>query len=178
MSYQKKLNQYQKTKFSVFNEAKYFPSRIFQNYVMFIPDKKCMKYFNGTNQIYSWKSNEMLEESIENITKSNSLFAPTFANCHILPDVNFNGHCLINNKISILEKVINIYISYILNQWPRDLNTDFTLDTCLFGSVKLTKNPGPDKYKYSGCDIGFDRRSEFSLPNGSMGKMSLFLELI
>ena len=40
----------------------------------------------------------MSEESIENITKSNSLFAPAFVNHYILPDVNFNGHWLINNN--------------------------------------------------------------------------------
>ena len=36
--------------------------------------------------------------------------------------------------------IIYIYIYYIINQWPRDLCTDLTLDNCLFGSVKLTKN--------------------------------------
>ena len=25
---------------------------------------------------------------------------------------------------------------------------DFTLDNCLFGAVKLTKNADPDKYEY------------------------------
>ena len=32
----------------------------------------------------------------------------------------------------------------------------------MFGSVKLTKNSDIDKYKYSGYDIGFDRRDKFS----------------
>ena len=50
------------------------------------------------------------------------------------------------------------------------LNTDFTLGIFLFGSVKLTKNADLDKYKDSGCDIGFDCRSEFSLPDGTMGR--------
>ena len=58
----------------------------------------------------------MSEGNIENITNSDSLFAPTFVNHYILPDVNFNGHYLINN-ISITKKVINLYISYILNPW-------------------------------------------------------------
>ena len=54
----------------------------------------------------------MLREKIENKTKSDSNFAPTFVvDHHVLPDINFNGHCLINN-IYIHEKVINIYISY------------------------------------------------------------------
>ena len=52
----------------------------------------------------------------------------------------------------------------------KNLSTDFTLGNCLFGSVKLTKNAGLDKYYYSGYGIGFDLRAEFSLPNGSMGQ--------
>ena len=31
---------------------------------------------------------------------------------------------------------ISLYISYILNQWSENLNTDFTLGNCLFGSVE------------------------------------------
>ena len=58
----------------------------------------------------------------------------------LLPDVKFNGKCLINNNIFIRKKVINLCISYILNPWLRDLNTAFTLNNHLFGSVELTKN--------------------------------------
>ena len=90
----------------------------------------------------------MSEENIENITKSDSNFAPTFLDHHLLPDINFNGHCLINN-IPILKKVINIYIFYTLNPWLRNLNTDFTLNNCLFGSVKLTTNANLDKCKHA-----------------------------
>ena len=43
----------------------------------------------------------MSKENIENVTKSNNLFARTFVNHYILPDRYFNGHCLINNNISI-----------------------------------------------------------------------------
>ena len=60
--------------------------------------KKYIKYFSGTNQINLWKSNGISEENIENITKSESNFVPTFVNHHVLPDINFNGHCLIKNN--------------------------------------------------------------------------------
>ena len=56
----------------------------------------------------------MLEESIENITKSDSNFALTFVDHHSLPDINFNGPCIIKNNIYIPKKVINLYISYTL----------------------------------------------------------------
>ena len=60
----------------------------------------------------------------------------------------------------------------------RDLSTYFSLNICLFVSVELVKNAGPDKYKYIGYSIGFDSRSEFSFTEGSEPRMSLFLELI
>ena len=121
-------------KFNILNRAKYFSSGTFQNYLVFIPAKKCIKYFSGYTCIDSWNSNGMSEENIEDITKSSSNFIPTFVDHHLLSDVNFNRHCLINN-ISIPKKVINLYISYILSPCLRDLNTDFTLNNCLFGSV-------------------------------------------
>ena len=111
----------------------------------------------------------MLEESIENITKSDSLFAPIFVKHCLLPDVNFNGHCLINN-ISIHKKALNLYISYILNPWLRNLKTDLTLNNYLFGSAELTENADPGKYKYSSYDIGFDSRSKFSFTDNSFCK--------
>ena len=55
--------------------------------------------------------------------------------------------CLINN-ISIPKTVAYLYLSHIINQWQRDLNTDFRLGNYLFGSIDLTKNTDPDKYKW------------------------------
>ena len=118
----------------------------------------------------------MPEENIENITKSGSNFALTFVNHHVLRDVNFSGRCLINSNISIPEKVINLYISYILNSWLRNLNTDFTLNNCLFEHEKLPKNADLDKYKYSGYGIGFDSRSGCSFTDGSVGKNVIIFE--
>ena len=103
---------------SILNGAKYFSSEIFQNYVVFIPAKKYIKYFR--------KFNGMPEESIENITTSDSNFAPTFVHHNLLPDMKFNAHCLIKSNISIPKKVINLYISYALGRQLRKLNIDFT----------------------------------------------------
>ena len=65
---------------------------------------------------------------------------------------------LINSNISLSRKLINLYISYKLYTWSRNVNTDFTLSNCLSGAVKLTKNNNADKYEYSGYGIGFDAR--------------------
>ena len=40
----------------------------------------------------------------------------------------------------------------------------------MFGTAKLTKNANPNKYSYSGCRIGFDSCSHFSVPKFDWGK--------
>ena len=91
-------------KFSIINAGKYF------SYLEFIPARKYIIYFSGTTWTDSWKSNRMSEENIENITESNSNFAPTFLDHTLLPEINFNGHFFKKKNIFIPEKVINLYI--------------------------------------------------------------------
>ena len=55
----------------------------------------------------------MSEENIENITKSDNNFAPAFVDHHLLPDISFNGHCLIKNNISVPKKYISIYFLHV-----------------------------------------------------------------
>ena len=97
-------------KFSILNGGKSFSSGIFQNYLIFITAERYIKYFSGTTRINSWKFNGMSGENIENITKSDSNFAPTFVDNHVLSEIHFNGYFLINNNISIVNKVINLFI--------------------------------------------------------------------
>ena len=92
-------------RFSILNGGKYFSSKIFQNCLVFIPAKKYVKHFSGTTWIELWKSHGMPGKSIENITKSDSNFEPTFVDHHSWPDINFNGHYLIKNNILIPKKV-------------------------------------------------------------------------
>ena len=56
----------------------------------------------------------MPEENIENIAKSGSNFAPTFANHHPLKDVNFNGHYLGKN-IFVFEADMNSWYKSIIH---------------------------------------------------------------
>ena len=72
--------------------------------------------------------------------------------------------------------MVNLSFVYELGTWSRDLNIEFTLKDCLFGSVKLTKTADPDKYKYSSYGIGLNSRSAFSLPGRSMGKNAIIFE--
>ena len=64
--------------------------------------------------------------------------------------------------------MVNIYVVYKFVSKTNNLNV--TLENCLFGAVKLTKNADIDKCKYSGYGIGFDSKGSFSHPSGGYDK--------
>ena len=84
--------------------------------------------------------------------------------------VKFDGGCLKQDPGSLFHgEIVNVYIVYEIN---KNINiSDFpTLENCLFGAVKLTKNADFDKYVYSGYGIGFGRHGRFSFPGTGLGR--------
>ena len=65
-----------------------------------------------------------------------------------------------DQSIIPLNGIVNIYIVY-------EITNDFnirdcpTLENCLFGAIKLTKNADIDRYGYSHYAIGFNRHGIF-----------------
>ena len=82
----------------------------------------------------SWKSNGISEENIEKITKSDTNFAPTFVDHHLLPCMNFNENCLIND-IYISKKIINICTHFLHTNSIVTKFKHIFLRTAYFGSV-------------------------------------------
>ena len=67
--------------------------------------------------------------------------------------INFDKSFLNRFPPAILPgNIVNIYIVYEITSDYKDINYP-TLESCLFGSVKLTKNGDIDKYEYSGYGI-------------------------
>ena len=63
---------------------------------------------------------------------------------------------------------MNVYIVYAFNS---NLNNFVsTLENCLFGAVKWTKNTDIDKNKYSGCSIRSDSRGTFLFLSGKFAQ--------
>ena len=83
--------------------------------------------------------------------------------------LEFNENILKQDKITHNHrKIINIYIAYEISK-SINISDYLTLGICLFGSVKLTKNLGVGKYKYSRYGIGFDSHGGFSVPDNGLG---------
>ena len=137
-------------KYSILNGAKYFSSSVLQIYLVF--QLFISHFLTKKGKIYSWKSKGMSEESIIPPYPTEESFYPEVIRLSGGKyELKFKGMCLKQNSVSFLHKnIVNLCINYRLYAWSKDLNTDFTLGNCLFGTVKLTRNADPDKYKYRG----------------------------
>ena len=77
--------------------------------------------------------------------------------------VKFNGIFLNRFPPTIRHThIVNIYIVYEINS-NYNISNYPTLENSLFESVKLTKHPDVDQYRYFGYGVGFDRKASFSI---------------
>ena len=126
-------------KYRVLNRAKYFSSNRLQNYLVF---QLLISHFITKNvKISSWMSKAMSQESIAlQSTIDQSFYPEVISLFHGKYDLKFERF------VSFLHKnIVDLYITYKLDTWSKDLNTDFKLGNYLFRAVKLTKNVDPNK---------------------------------
>ena len=57
---------------------------------------------------------------------SDNTFAPKWINDYSPCRVKFNGNCVRHDSVSFPYEKIEILISYKLDTWSKDSNTDFT----------------------------------------------------
>ena len=87
------------------------------------------------------------DERINSITESNYSTTPELSYFGNRIRVKFNGSCFKQDKITYTYgKIVNIYIFYGINK-NYNISSYPTLENCLFGAVKLTKNIDIDKNK-------------------------------
>ena len=60
---------------------------------------------------------------------------------------------------------LNLYIIKKFDNWPRNPTNNFTLNNCLFATVKLTRKSDKSKFTYNGQGNKFDGKVYCSLRN-------------
>ena len=139
-----------------------------QSYLVFQPINKYLKTSVKGSTIYisSWVLKGLSNEKISSITLSNYNQAPSLANDNARMKLKFIGDLLKQDKTTYNHgALVNIYIVYRLS--PR-ITSDITLENCIFGAAKLTKNLKINSY--SGYGTAFDSKQSFSHPSGKYGK--------
>ena len=105
----------------------------------------------------------MSDEIIKPPTTSDNSLVPALSYIGNKTIVKFVGGCLKQDKIIFTHgKTENIYIAYGVGVSNRGYDDYPTLEKCLFGAVKLTKNAYIDNHKYSGYGIGLIEEELFN----------------
>ena len=60
-----------------------------------------------------------------------------------------------------MGKIVNVYIVYDLDVWPRNLSNHFKFKNCLFETTNIIKNNNTEKYVYKGYRVTCDDASDF-----------------
>ena len=112
------------------------------------------------------------KESIKTPPISDNTFALKVIDSNWLEKFIFNGNCLIQEKIYFIhDSTVNLYITFELDTWSRDLNWD----NCLVGAMKLTRSVNPDKYGYNG--YGLDLKHVQNIHGGVVNGVKTLLFL-
>ena len=128
----------------------YFNEDGTQNYYIFQPISKSLKvaYVNDVNYILSRISRGLNDIKTESIKTNNYTLSPgmdIYDTSKIR--IKFNGSFLNRFPPAILHgDIVNIYIVCEVTSDDSSVNYP-TLENCLFGSVKLTKNADIHKYR-------------------------------
>ena len=130
-----------------------------QNYLVFQLIQRSFKIIadaGNDNYIYYWKSKGLSDERINSIKTSDYEITPylSYYTTNKIR-VKFDGGSLKLNQGTLVHGgIVNIYIIYeIIDNFNVSIYP--TLENCLYGAVKLTKNADIDKYGYSGYGIWF-----------------------
>ena len=138
-----------------------------QNYLVF---QAVYKYFEINNgRITSWESKELSNQKSTSASSHHNDILPKLVYNNGRIDLKLSKIPLRQDKVTYNHgPILSIYIVFKLVSSPKTINV--TLQDCLFGAVKLTKNADIDKYKYSGYGIGFNSRESFTHPSRGYGK--------
>ena len=61
-------------------------------------------------------------------------------------EIKFAKDPLTVEQNNYLSKIVNVYIVYGLDAWPRNPTKNFKFKTCLFGATSIVKNSDTEKY--------------------------------
>ena len=88
--------------------------------------------------------------------------------------IKFNKDPLPVEQNNYLNKVVNVYVVYDLDAWPRNPTNSFKLKKCLFGATSIVKISNKEKYLYSGYGITIDSAASWSFNNSTARNVIAF----
>ena len=130
--------------------------------------------YNSDGKIKLWKSagiNNLSRNSDMDAISNAALLFPSLEDDGRV-NVKLTGNYFVQTKVIIpnSDKIVNIYVAYMLDPISSTRNTDFTIQNALVGAVNVTKNADISKNKYEGYSLCFDEGGTFNKGNINNGR--------
>ena len=89
-------------------------------------------------------------------------------------EIKFDKDSLAVEQNNYLTKIVNIYIVYDVDAWPRTRTSNFEFKNCLFGATNIVKNSDKEKHVYRGYRITFGSAGSWSFDNDFVRNVIIF----
>ena len=116
-----------------------------------------MKKDKVTDYVLSWKSKGVL-----NFKLIYTAFLHSIKLSEYKIGIKFAKDCLAVEQNNCLTKIVNVYIVYDLDAWPRSPTNNFKFKNCFFRETSIVKNSDKEKYVCSAYAIRFDSTGSWS----------------
>ena len=130
--------------------------------------------YNSDGKIKLWKStgiNNLSKNSDMDAISEAALLFPSLEDDGRI-NVKLGGNYFVQTRVIIpnSDKIVNMYVVYMLDPIASTRNTDFTIQNALVGTMNVTINGDISKNKYEGYGLCFDEGGTFSKGGINNGK--------
>ena len=87
----------------------------------------------------------------------------------------FDKDPLAAEQKNYLTKIVNGYVVYDFDAWPRNTTNNFKFKNCLFEATNIVRNSEKEKYVNSGYGIIFDSAGSWRFDNDFAGNVIIFV---
>ena len=150
-----------------------FGDDVSQNMFTYWPrfNKLELKEDKGTDYILNWKSKGVYTSKLRPLYIA-LLHGIRSSGYKI--GIKFNKDPLATEQNNYAIKIVNAYIVYELDTWPKNLLDNFKFKNCLFGATNTIKNSDKEKWVYSGYGIAFNGRDLCNFGNDLARNVVIF----
>ena len=121
-----------------------------------------IKKDKGADYVLSWKPKGVFNSKLKPLYNA-LVHCIKGSECRI--GIKFDKDFLAVEQNSYLSKIVNVYIFYDLDAWPRNLTNNFKFKNWLFEATNIVKNSDKNKYVCSGYGITFNSAGPWSFGN-------------
>ena len=126
----------------------------------------------GIDYVHSWNTNEVTNSKIK---PSYTSFLTSIKLSGYKMGIKFDKDPLAVKQNNYMCEIVNVYIVYDLDAWPRNPLNNFKFKNCLCRATIVIKNSHKEKYLYSGYGITFDSAGSWSFDNDVARNVMIFV---